>query len=193
MHRISRALPRTRILCLLVAASSFSACSCEREGIDVSLSARLEEGGAEPRDARLEGRVVRSNIVSEFDAVRAAVRGGGAGGKLVFSLATTGAEPPADLALILPTPLRRGDVLPVTGPFQGGGWGVFQDRASDGAEVSWRRDGAYAVSADGEVRVLEADPLLLEVDLLLQLGEGTEITLFGQIQFSIFREDVSCT
>lgn len=192
MHRISRALPRTRILCLLVAASSLSACSCETEGIDVSLSARLEEEGADPRDLRLEGRVVRSNIGSEFDAVRAAVRGSDAGGRLVFSLATTGAEAPADLALILPTPLRRGEVLAVTGAFQGGGWGVFQDGA-EVAEVSWRRDGAYADSADGEVRVLEADPLLLEVDLWLQMGDGTEITLFGQIQFSIFREHVSCT
>lgn len=204
MHRISQSLPllllplalRARagvgLLGLLVATSSFTGCSCESEGIDASLSARLEDAGADPRDVPFEGQVFRSNIVSEFDAVRAAVRGEAAGGRLVFTLVTSGAAAPADLALTLPTPLRRDDVLPVTGAFQGGGWGILQDGGPDGAAVSWRRDGAYAISADGEVRVLESDPLVLEVELALLMGDGTATTLLGEIHFRVFSESISC-
>lgn len=181
------------LLCAGAAALFCSACSCEREGIDASMSARLEDDGATPRELRLEGRVVRSNIASEFDAVRTAVRGGSAGGRLVFTLTTTGTAAPADLALTLPTPLRQGEVLPVVGVFQGGGWGIFRSGASDGAEVSWRRDGAYATSADGVVRVVDSDPLLLDVDLTLRTGDGGDTTLMGTIRFSTFSDPVSCT
>jgi hypothetical protein len=81
-------------------------------------------------------------------------------------------------ALTVGTPLQDGQVRAVTSTFQGGGWGPGA-LASGGAAFALRVEGLWASEVAGEVTIVDAAPLMLEVALTFTLSDGSTGTLSG--------------
>jgi len=83
-------------------------------------------------------------------------------------------------ALAVSAPLQTGQVRAVTSAFQGGGWGPL---AVQGASLALRLEDAWAEEVEGQVTVLRAAPLRLDVDLEVVLSDGVTATLTGTDTF----------
>jgi hypothetical protein len=84
-------------------------------------------------------------------------------------------------AISLATPLVAGQTRQVTSAFQGGGWGPLTPPGA--AAVALRIDTIWATAAEGEARVIQARPLVLEVDVGLALSSGDSLVLTGTDSF----------
>jgi hypothetical protein len=81
-------------------------------------------------------------------------------------------------ALAVGTPLQDGQVRTDINAFQGGGWGP-QALAPGSAAFALRVDGLWATEVEGEVTVVDAAPLVLEVELAFTLSDGVAGSLSG--------------
>ncbi|HUP53858.1 MAG TPA: hypothetical protein VM198_15370 [Longimicrobiales bacterium] len=81
-------------------------------------------------------------------------------------------------ALAVGTPLQDGQVRTDISAFQGGGWGP-QALAPGSAAFALRVDGLWATEVGGEVTVVDAAPLMLEVELAFTLSDGVAGSLSG--------------
>ena len=81
-------------------------------------------------------------------------------------------------ALAVATPLQDGQVRTDISAFQGGGWGP-QALAPGSAAFALRVDGLWATEVGGEVTVVDAAPLMLEVELAFTLSDGVAGSLSG--------------
>jgi hypothetical protein len=81
-------------------------------------------------------------------------------------------------ALTVGTPLQGGQVRAVAITFQGGGWGP-QALAPASAAFALRVEGLWATEVGGEVTIVGAAPLALDVDLAFTLSDAATGTLSG--------------
>lgn len=84
--------------------------------------------------------------------------------------------------LAVATPLEPGETRSVAGTFQGGGWGDIYI-APGTATLALRVGDRWATEVQGEMTVLQAAPLTLEVDLAFTLSDGVTGTLSGTDAF----------
>ena len=192
MSTFPRTLALAALLPLAGCGTPFG--TCISENVIASFPATVTSGGtAQP--AEFAGRVNEGNLdPSTFRLVRRLTRDAGSEDTvLVFTLEGRAETQVAFVALAVRTPLREGEVLPVAGAFQGGGWGTGSLPAGEDVRASIRLGSAYAGTVSGTVEVLDASPLRLRLDL--QAGEARETTLGirGDVTFRHQDDRVSCS
>jgi hypothetical protein len=87
-------------------------------------------------------------------------------------------------AIAVAAPLQNDQVRAVSSTFQGGGWGPLP---VDGAAFALRLDGLWATAVEGQVTVVEAAPLQLDVELTITLSDGSTASVSGTDTFRYVR------
>jgi hypothetical protein len=180
----------TLTLLLLEACSPFGPCYLDR--IHVAFSATVTLADA-VQDWELGGEVTPGNVDEPTyqRLVNAFIEDAGSAAGAVWTLdAACGAEA-GFLAVQLAADPAEGDVLPVSGAFDGGGWG-FLSAPTPGPRLAARIGGFTATSASGTLTVLATGPLRLSADITVADGPGVSYRLVGEMVFSRTIEPIPC-
>jgi hypothetical protein len=174
---------RAVIAALAAAALTLPGCGliCRREAIRATLPMPLVAGEDSPHGELAGNLEADRDESAELDRIESAISGGSIGGRGLSMWLQRGLDHTINLSLRLPTPLHEGDVLQVTEvhaadrPF----WGTVATSPA-GLSVGVQLDSYMATSATGTARVIELDPLRLELDVVTS-GVGRELPIRGTL------------
>lgn len=179
----------TRALSLPILAAIAALCGCSsplfNDNCEVDRIVARFEGdltGDVPLELQRDDALAPTNLTpDEFrDVYRMLFEGAAPAGGVVWTHAIPiGASD--FFAIGLATPLVAGQTREIGSTFKGGGWGPFT--AEGGASVALRVDTAWATVAAGEARIVQAQPLELEIDVALTLTSGESVRLAGTDSF----------
>jgi hypothetical protein len=167
---------------------------CHSERIEISMPAVIERD-ATREEMTLSGAVAPGNVgVDEFAVLKRILIENTSGQTqgIVWSLTAFNTNG-GGLAVAVRPPFMSRDVIPVTGSFQGGGWGRFDLPHGIRAQVSVRTDGFLATSASGTIEILQVAPLRLRIDITVKNESNAMIRIQGDANFRFVRERVPCT
>jgi hypothetical protein len=169
------------VVAALFASSACGSFLCRREAIRGVLRAPLLTGEDALSDEMAGNFEDRRDENPELEALESAIEGQTISGRGVSMWLQRGLDHTLNLSLKFPTPLRSGDVLPVTGahradqPF----WGTVTN-PSAGVSVGLRLDAFEATSASGSARVVGVDPLRIDLDVIAS-GSGRQHAIKGTL------------
>lgn len=177
-------------LLLLEACSPFGPCYLDR--IHVAFSATVTLGDA-VQDWDLRGEVTTGNVGGPtYDQLaEALIEDAGSAAGVVWTLDVGLGAEAGFLAVQLAADPAEGDVLTVSGAFDGGGWG-FLSAPTPGPRLAARIGAFTATSASGTLTVLETEPLRLSADVIVADAQGISYRFAGQMVFSRTVEPVPC-
>jgi hypothetical protein len=165
----------------LVATSGCGSWVCRNEAIRATLRAPLLSGEDALSDVLAGNFEAKHDESPEMEALEGAIEGQAIAGRGVSMWLQRGLDHTLNLTLRLPTPLRSGDVLPVTGVHSSdrASWGTFAN-PTPGLSVGLRLDGFVATAASGTARVVAVDPLRIDLDLVVA-GGGIQHAIKGTL------------
>ncbi len=89
--------------------------------------------------------------------------------------------------------LPAGEVIPIDGAFEGGGWGTAFGRPNSAGTVGVRASDFVATSATGALTVLQGVPLRVRIDFTARSASSEVMRISGDAQFQLTTEAVSCS
>jgi hypothetical protein len=170
------------VLCAaLVATSGCGSWVCRNEAIRATLRAPLLSGEDALSDVLAGNFESARDENPELEALERVIEGQALSGRGVSMWLQRGLDHTLNLTLRFPTPLRSGDVLPVTGVHSSdrASWGTFPN-PTPGLSVGLRLDGFVATAATGTARVVGVDPLRVELDVVVS-GGGVQHAIRGTL------------
>lgn len=182
---------------LLAAALPVAGCNpfggCESDRIEVSSPVNVQlDNVAETWD--LTGRVHDTNIDPPHYAalVEALIDGTRSTAGAVWTLDQGFGSAAGWLAVNLGGDVTEGQVLSITEVFTGGGWGLWPPPSTLPASVGVHAGAFEATTVSGTMAVLTVAPLSLRVDLVFDDGQGSTLSIQGDMTFQRVRESISC-
>ena len=154
---------------------------CPSEALRASLRTALLPGEDAATDVLVGNFEARRDENIELDAVEGAIEGRTLG-RGISIWVQRGFNRPLSVSVRVPTPLRPGDVFRVRAvhridnPF----WGTVAG-LTEGASVGVLLETTAATAAEGEVRVVNIDPLRLELDFVATAG-GRALPIRGPLE-----------
>jgi hypothetical protein len=167
---------------------------CNVEHLDVTWPATIQRGGVTTSE-QLEATLAPTSVTPEvFDSLATTLVHGRAMAPAVLWSVPAFNVNPGGIVVVHRGALRRGEVVPIRGVMEGGGWAVMPKATDDGvgALVGVEAGEFVASEAWGTLAVLETEPLALRVDVTARDSLGDSVRVRGEAQFSVRRQRRRC-